>query len=365
MLDPFHGSGITLVEGQALGLDVWGIDINPYAHIISRVKLEKYNPDVLEKANSRIINRINKLKSTHDFVIYSFDNIEKWFRKDIIRDLSLIRHAICCEPNKKTRRYYWLCFGEIVKKYSNTRTSTFKLHIKENLKISEMDNKVIEDFTTKITKTFLLIGGERTTPFHLVCGDSIEVMKSYTPASFDIICTSPPYGDNATTVTYGQFSTLQLFWIDNKDFGYPDSCYENYSKIDSISLGGSSSSNNAFYYSQKVSDYILQLSEHKRKKVVRFYSDYENAFRYMAQLLKPNGSMILTLGNRKVDRIEFPFVEINREIAGHYGLSLIGSIDRNILNKRMPCRVSHLSDGKPVESMTKETVLVFYKRGDV
>ena len=121
LLDPFHGSGITLVEGQSLGLDVWGIDINPYAHIITQVKLEKYKQDVIETANSRIIKRIQRLKKTGIWNTCKFENIEKWFRKDIISDLSIIRQAICAEPNKKTRRYYWLCFGEIVKKYSNTK----------------------------------------------------------------------------------------------------------------------------------------------------------------------------------------------------------------------------------------------------
>ena len=361
MLDPFHGSGITLVEGQSLGLNVWGIDINPYAHIIARAKLEKYRPDIIEVANRRINSRIRKIMSNSQWDLFSFENIEKWFRKDIIRDLSIIRQAICNEPNRKTRRYFWLCFGEIVKKYSNTRTSTFKLHIKEEQKIVEMQNNVIGDFIEKISTTYLLIGSETVATFHLDCGDSLEIMKSYSPASFDIICTSPPYGENATTVTYGQFSTLQLLWIDSSDFGYSEDCYENYSKIDSISLGGSHSNNNAFYFSPKVSTYISQLSEHKRKKIVRFYSDYENAFRLMARLLKPNGSMLLTLGNRMVDRIEFPFVEINKEIANHYGLSLVSTVNRNIVKKRMPYRVSRLADGKPVESMSKETVLLFTK----
>lgn len=361
MLDPFHGSGITLVEGQSLGLSVWGIDINPYAHIIARAKLEKYRPDIIEDANRRISLRINKLKTNSQWNIFSFDNIEKWFREDIIRDLSIVRQAICSESNRKTRRYFWLCFGEIVKKYSNTRTSTFKLHIKEEEKIVEMRNNAIADFIDKISTTYHLIGSKTVTPFHLSCGDSLDIMKSYPSASFDIICTSPPYGDNATTVTYGQFSTLQLLWIDSSDFGYSKDCYEKYSTIDSISLGGSHSNNNAYYYSSRVTDYVSQLSEHKRKKIIRFYSDYENAFRLMARLLKPGGSMLLTLGNRMVDRIEFPFVEINKEIANHYGLTLVNALNRNIINKRMPCRVSRLADGKPVESMSKETVLLFMK----
>lgn len=363
MLDPFHGSGVTLVEGQSLGLEVWGMDINPYAHIISLAKLEKYDPIIIEVANHEIIQRIENLKKNNLAIHHSFDNIQKWFRDDVIDDLRIVRTAITMESNLKTRRYYWLCFGEIVKRYSNTRTSTFKLHIKESGKISEMENNVLGDFFNKIEETYKLIGYPRQGPFHLTCGDSIEIMKTYKPNSFDIICTSPPYGDNATTVTYGQFSILQLLWIDNNDFQYDSNCVDNFSKIDSMSLGGAYSANNAFFYSPIISSYISQLSFHKQSKIKRFYIDYENAFRLMTRLLKPKGSMLLTLGNRMVDRLEFPFIDVNKEIAQYYGLELIHVINRNIMKKRMPIRVSRLADGKPVDSMSKETVLLF-RKGD-
>lgn len=363
MLDPFHGSGVTLVEGQSLGLEVWGMDINPYAHIISLAKLEKYDPKIIEAANREIMQRIENLRKNNIAVLHSFDNIQKWFRDDVIDDLRIIRTAITMEPNSKTRRYFWLCFGEIIKRYSNTRTSTFKLHVKEAEKISEMENNVLSDFFEKIEETHKLIGYPRQGPFHLACGDSIEIMKTCEQSSFDIICTSPPYGDNASTVTYGQFSVLQLLWIDNNDFQYDSSCVDNFSKIDSMSLGGAHSTNNAFYCSPIISSYISQLSPHKQTKIKRFYADYENAFRLMSRLLKPRGSIVLTLGNRMVDRLEFPFIDVNIEIAQYYGLELIHVINRNIMKKRMPVRVSRLSDGKPVDSMSKETVLLF-RKGD-
>lgn len=361
MLDPFHGTGVTLVEGQEVGLDVFGIDINPYAHIITLAKLEKYDPREIELANIKIINCIEELKTKNDIKLHAFDNIEKWFRKDVIKDLSIVRIAIINEKNIKNRRYYWLCFGEIVKKYSNTRTSTFKLHAKELEKINEMENHIFEDFKEKIEETYKLIGYPPLGNFQLKCGDSNQIMKELEDKSFDIICTSPPYGDNGTTVTYGQFSTLQLLWIDNLDFKYDISCIENFSRLDSLSLGGTLSRNNAFYCSQLVIQYIEKISFHKRRKIMQFYSDYENSFRAMTRLLKDGGSMVLTLGNRKVDGLEFPFTGINTELAEHYGLKVEYIITRNIINKRMPKRVSRLSDGQSVNSMSKETTLLLKK----
>lgn len=103
MLDPFHGSGITLVEGQSLGLEVLGIDINPYAHIISLAKLEKYDPKIIEVANHEIIQRIENLRKSNIAVPHAFDNIQKWFRDDVTDDLRIIRTAITMEHNSKTR----------------------------------------------------------------------------------------------------------------------------------------------------------------------------------------------------------------------------------------------------------------------
>ena len=361
MLDPFHGTGITLVEGQEIGLEVCGIDINPYAHIISMVKLEKYNPRQIKQANEDIIYRIHNLKNGGNWEEHKFKNINKWFRKDVIEDLSIIRTAIRQEQNSQNRRYFWLCFGEIVKKYSNTRTSTFKLHVKESEKIKGMVNDIIKDFEKKVMETYLLIGFPSLGKFRLECGDANIIMNKMDKESFDIICTSPPYGDNGTTVTYGQFSTLQLLWIDSTDFKYDISCVDNFSKLDSLSLGGTFSKNNAFYYSPIVTNYIQKISPHKRKKIIQFYSDYENSFRAMARVLKSKGSMILTLGNRKVDGIEFPFTEINIDLAKHYNMRVEYIIKRNIINKRMPKRVSKLSDGKSVSSMSKETILLLKK----
>lgn len=361
MLDPFHGTGVTLVEGQQIGLEVFGIDINPYAHIIALAKLEKYDPNEIQMSNEILLQHIEVLKKSGDYTSHCFDNINKWFRNDVINDLSVIRTAIMLQNNCKNRRYYWLCFGEIVKKYSNTRTSTFKLHAKDEEKIKNMENNIYEDFKNKIEETYKLIGYPPLGKYRLECGDSNSIMQKIPKETFDIICTSPPYGDNGTTVTYGQFSMLQLLWIDSNDFQYDISSIDNFSKLDSLSLGGTLSRKNAFYCSQLVNEYIEKISPHKRKKIMQFYADYENSFRAMTRLLKKGGRMVLTLGNRKVDGIEFPFTEINVDLAKHYNLSVEYVITRNILNKRMPRKVSRLSDGQSVSSMSKETTLLLKK----
>ena len=78
---------------------------------------------------------------------YTFKNINKWFNDDIIISLSVIRQAIIEETNDRMRRFFWCCFAETVKKFSNTRTSTFKLHIKDQSKIEA----TVDDDTIIVT----------------------------------------------------------------------------------------------------------------------------------------------------------------------------------------------------------------------
>ena len=56
----------------------------------------------------------------------------------------------------------------------------------------------------------------------------------------DLLVSSPPYGDNHTTITYGQHSFLPLLWIPPQDIDedLDDSLVRNTHSIDSASLGG-------------------------------------------------------------------------------------------------------------------------------
>ena len=56
--------------------------------------------------------------------------------------------------------------------------------------------------------------------------------------SFDLLVTSPPYGDSKTTVAYGQFSRLSLQWLDFENIEEDKSHETNIIRIDSLLMGG-------------------------------------------------------------------------------------------------------------------------------
>ena len=55
--DPFSGSGTTLVEAAALGINAVGCDISEFNSLIARVKTGSYDLDLLESEINDIVSR--------------------------------------------------------------------------------------------------------------------------------------------------------------------------------------------------------------------------------------------------------------------------------------------------------------------
>jgi len=360
ILDPFVGSGTALAAGAKLGLDVCGIDINPLAILISRVRLEGVPLKNIRESIAQLKTHITLFLGNANYI--KFTNIQKWFREDVIADLSTIKIAIQCENNIQIRRFFWVCFADTVRKYSNTRSTTFKLHVKEQVKINMMDNDCIQYFITKVSTIYVdYIKNNSNFNINLYAGDSIDIMADFNDGSIDLICTSPPYGDNHTTVTYGQYSILPLLWLDLNDLDHFDSVIlDKFTGIDRISLGGRYiDDENTIDIEYK--DLIADISNKKAKKIISFIYDYSRAFAEMARVLKTGKRLVLTLGNRRVDNKELPFDILNDRLAKKHGLQEEAMITRNIQGKRMPLKVSHILNLGSVNSMSKEYVKIYKK----
>lgn len=360
ILDPFVGSGTALAAGAKLGLDVCGMDINPLAILISRVRLEGVPIEDIRESIAQLKTYITLFLGNTNSV--EFTNIQKWFRKDVIADLSTIKRAIQHENDIKIRRYFWVCFADTVRKYSNTRSTTFKLHVKEQEKIKIMDNDCIQYFINRISALYVdYIRRNGDINISLYTGDSIDILANFNDSSVDLICTSPPYGDNHTTVTYGQYSILPLLWIDLDDLDHFDtSVLEKFTAIDRISMGGRYNADKSII-DIEYKDLITGISDQKAKKMISFINDYCRAFQEMSRVLKSGKRMVLTLGNRRVDNKEFPFDILNDRLAKKYGLDEEAMITRNIQGKRMPSKVSHIRNLGSVKSMSKEYVKIYKK----
>lgn len=103
VMDPFMGSGTSIVEAQQLGFKTIGIDINPYAVLLANVKTHSYDHIDWSSVVSTLKDRLCVDKETiHPFY---FNGIKKWFRTDIIISLTIVRAAIQAQPDIWVRRF--------------------------------------------------------------------------------------------------------------------------------------------------------------------------------------------------------------------------------------------------------------------
>ena len=387
LLDPFMGSGTMPVEGMMNNLNVYGIDINPLSYLLTSVKINIPIKKKLVESKEMLFNFLNENKK---YPIIEFKNINKWYKEEFITELSMINYCIRSLPEREVRNFFWLCLGEVTRLCNNSRNSTFKLHIKEKEDIEKFNydiikniKKIVENNINRVDEYIrinpnlyesdgVIYSYEKERNIYL--GNSIEVLKDkFDDNSIDLIITSPPYGDNQTTVTYGQFSILPLRWIDLNDIGtkFNKDFIDIDSKIDSSSLGGKKYSLETIENSNILLDtdtlnkfynkLILAEESSKARKVASFILDFKKIMYELARILKKGGYMILTVGNRKVNGKEVQFNDIIKEICQEYNLELIYEFNRNILCKRIPQRVSKLKDKSSVKSMSKEYILIIKK----
>lgn len=352
IFDPFFGSGTSLYEAFKIdkNIELYGCDINPLAYLITQTKLQGVDSTI--DSDIKILEQILANQPADD---YTFENINKWFREDIADELKKIRLSINQITNEKNRKYFWCMFIDIIRKYSNTRSSTYKLHVKQDDKIKKMKNNVITDYIKYINKNKKYYNLSSNN-FKLYKNDILEQIKKFPKKMMDISITSPPYGDNHTTVTYGQFSSLALRWIDTYDMELDGWELNNYSIIDSKSIGGSSKPINLSEEEKKlIQQYISGISQNKQNKVLFFFNDY---FEFLHELCKiTNKYIIMTLGNRTVDGVQIDLTSITTKFLNKSGFINIENLSRDIPNKRIP-PITSVVNKKQVPSMNSEYVII-------
>ena len=377
VLDPFAGSGTTLVECMRLGLDYSGQDINPLAILICRTKAGPFQNDGLESATKGVIERAGADRGEN--VEADFPGLEKWFCPNAINELSRIRRAIRQVDNIWCRRVLWTSLAETVRLTSNSRTSTFKLHVRsaDDLESRRVDplqtfDTIVSDVNARLVEEAeALKEGGHLTEDGYYRGDVVVQLGDSTKSvpdpenSHDLLLTSPPYGDNTTTVPYGQYSYLPLQWIDlrdideNADSSYLRSTHE----IDTRSVGGSRK--NAVQEVQHLLDVspslretlfrLEQLPADRAKRVAGYYRDLAVSLGPVLDALRRDAYMIWTVGNRSVGGKAVPTDAILEELLNARGSCLVTKIHRKIPSKRMATRNAISS------TMRKESILVFRK----
>jgi SOS regulatory protein LexA len=361
--DIFCGSGTALIESRLLSRNSYGLDLNPLAIFLAKVKTTPINPRLLSKEYIKLLTRINKTKNT-EVEKPLFKNLEFWFKNRVIIELAKIKKAIKKIKNRKIQGFFLVAFSETVRKSSNTKRGEFKL---VRIKIEDLEKYnpgVLEIFKQKTESNIKAMEKfyqdvDKNTWTKIILGDSSKdngIKKN----SIDCIVTSPPYGDSRTTVAYGQFSRLSAQWIDI--FDNPDDA----SRVDNKLLGGEATKNLVHsllsdYLSESLNK-IVEKDEKRAKDVLSFYVGLNDCLKRAYEMLKPKKYFCLVIGNRLVKQVRIPTDFIIAELGEKIGFTCEDILVRNIPDKRMPIRNSPTNIvGALEETMNKESIVILRK----
>lgn len=412
LFDPFSGSGTVLVEGKLAAIEtVAGNDINPLALFLSKVKttnldidtlqhicnqlrlnidnIYQENPDFFDNADDFIRNKFNlNLTDKKDWgsnapeylqqycdikqmplSVPKFKNIGYWFKPQVILFLQTIKDQIEKVSNKEIKDFIYTAFSETIRLVSNRRNGEFKMFRMPAAKVETFAPNVRSEFFAILERnivkmnSFNEVCSEKSVDTNItIYNDNASSLNNIPNESYDLIITSPPYGDSRTTVAYGEYSRLSLQWLELYDVTEKEIL-----SLDRSLMGGKKYRNGFEYILNSPTlkstlEIIKDIDIERAGDVYSFYYDLENSISATAKKMKVGGYAFWVVGNRTVKNVLLQTDVIISEMAAFYGLKHVYTVKRNIPNKVMPLLNSPTNEtGKKGTTMTNEHIVILRK----
>lgn len=321
ILDPFCGSGTTLVEAQRVGIQSVGVDLNPIACLISRVKTNKLDENFLEVAKQ--IADCAENRYLNDYVsIPEIPNLDHWFKVDIQKALSTIMAEIsAAHITEDTKSAMLFSLSSIIVRVSNQESDTRYAAVEKHVAASD----VFKSFYSACKK--LALAKQETsfdTPVTVIESNILTVTADDIGKKVGLVITSPPYPN---AYEYWLYHKYRMWWL-----GY-----------DPVS----------------VRSYEIGARPHYQKKNGQTELDFEEqmsqVFSLFDHVVIDGGHICIVIGRSIIKGREIDNAEMMTKIAKSHGYTPIAKIPREIASTR---KSFNLSYGK----ITTEYIMI-YRRG--
>jgi site-specific DNA-methyltransferase (cytosine-N4-specific) len=218
VLDPFCGSGTTLLESRIMNIHSIGIDANPLAVFIANAKQKAAisNPIQLKEQWNQITEEYN-----HKVLDYNLKDdirsqyLKEWFPEKYLVTIEVLKDVIDSKFNEN-RDVFLTVISNNLRDYSNQEPADLRIRKRRtpfpeiNLmdKITSDLDKLIENVS--FSQKYLSIKNDKNEAF-LANNKTSNSLNDYIEInSIDLGITSPPY---ATALPYIDTQRLSLVWL--------------------------------------------------------------------------------------------------------------------------------------------------------
>lgn len=224
VLDPFSGAGTTLIEAKMQGIRSVGFEINPLLHFVCETSTNWVLPvdqltDSYRLIGERFATERRRLSSKEVEDIGSelppIHNIFRWWRRDVLKDLLILRAAIDHVCEGPTRAFFRLSLaGVLVPDLTNVTLGRLQLHFVDKgghdidvwRTYDAHSKKMLEDVASIPEKS-------RGVPSQVLWIDSTSDDVLQVKGKVDRVITSPPYPNRYSYVwnTRPHLYLLEMF----------------------------------------------------------------------------------------------------------------------------------------------------------
>jgi hypothetical protein len=213
VVDPFCGSGTVLIEGRVLGLQTTGIDLNPLAVRLSKLKSEPMPGPMLDA----LADTASDVRALSEERVQARDPIRAnlpreelaWYDTHVLKEMAGLLAEIENVEQPRIREALTLVFSSLVVKFSRQRSDTAQEQVERKLRkglVSEFFERKAYELCERLSAFEAECRGPKV---RVVEGDAREVGKMV-PGKADLVLTSPPYGG---TYDYVAHHARRFAWL--------------------------------------------------------------------------------------------------------------------------------------------------------
>lgn len=315
ILDPFVGSGTTLIEAQRRGFHSVGIDINPIACLISRVKTSPTPPSLADQATSIAYSRHDSLAKSDRGDI---PNVDHWFKPDVQAALANLSAGISLAPPEQCDALR-LALSAIVVRVSNQESDTRYAAVAKAVDGEDVAPLFVA--SAKRIEAALRKREWALLPAHVFEHDAQQLREEHLHRPIGAVITSPPYPN---AYEYWLYHKYRMYWLEQDPLA-----------VKSVEIGAR--------------PHFFKKNPHTPS---HFFKQMTAVFASATTRLVPGGWMCVVVGRSRIAGRDVDNAEIIRNVAQKLELRFEAELVREISASRKSFNLSHAR-------IKTESILVF------